>query len=320
MTHRIYVEGNALYAFRLAEGGIALIDAGPDLDGTWSDLAAQLRAHDVRAADVRLVIVTHAHADHAGLAAHWATEGARVVCGEADLAALRAGAEAYAATRHAREGELRRHGCPDAVIEAIARRPRPPHRWDGSADVEPVVDGTTFELDGGGALRVLLAPGHTPGNLVVALETITGLGLCSGDTLLPETVPTPGLHFPLGAEGVRWPSLPPFLRSVRNLEALDVGAVLPGHGEVLEGVGDARRLTQRFVRHHERRAARVRAALGHGPLSAFEVATALFPRLPVERLGQALTEVLGHFDLVLEEGAGSLEGGPGGTLVMRLVG
>jgi len=314
----IRLEGNALYAFRLADGGVALVDAGPDLEGTWHDLAAQLRGHGVRTSDVRLVIATHAHADHAGLAAHWAAEGARVVCGAADLLALRAGVDGYAATRSAREDDLRRHGCPPAVIEAIARRPRTPYRWDGSPDVEAVPAGTRFELASGRALRVIEAPGHTPGNLVVALEGPQGLGLCSGDTLLPDTVPTPGLHFPVDAEGVRWPSLPSFLRSVRALGALDVTSALPGHGDLVEGADGVQRLVRRFVGHHERRASRVRSALEGGPANAFEVARTLFPRLPAERLGQALTEVIGHFDLLLERGDASLEDGPARTLVMRL--
>lgn len=316
----IRLEGNALYAFRLAEGGVALIDAGPDLEGTWHDLAAQLRRHHVQTSDVHLVIVTHAHADHAGLAAHWAAEGARVVSGDADVAALGAGAAGYAATRAMREADLRRHGCPEVILDAIAGRPRTPYRWVGCAGVEAVPDGTMFALDGGGALRVMLAPGHTPGNLVVALEhpAAPGRALCSGDTLLPDTVPTPGLHFPVDAEGVRWPSLPPFLRSAHGLAALEVTSALPGHGDHVEGAGDVQRLLQRFVSHHDRRASRVRAALEARPATAFEVARALFPRLPAQRMGQALTEVIGHFDLLLEGGRGHLEDGPGGTLVMQL--
>lgn len=319
MIGTIRLGANALYAFRLADGGVALIDAGPDLPGTWGDLATQLRGHGVAISDVRLVIVTHAHADHAGLAAHWASEGAQVLCGSADVPALRTGAAGYVAARAAREAEVLRHGCPEAIIEVIGARPRTPYGWEGCADIEAAPDGARFELDGGRAFRVIAAPGHTPGNLVVAIEGGDGLALCSGDTLLPDTIPTPGLHFLASAEGARWPSLPRFLESVRKLARVETNLLLPGHGEPLEGAPAAGRPAARFVGHHERRAWKIRAALEPRPATAFEVARVLFPRLPTERLGQALTEVIGHFDLLLEQGLGSLETERDGLVRMHLV-
>ena len=320
MTPALHLATNSLYAYRLAGGGVALIDAGPDIEGSWDDLRGQLRALDLPPSEVRVVLVTHAHADHAGLAARWAAEGARVLSGARDLEAMRAGAAGYAATSAARAAELRRHGCPEAVLEAIAARPRSALGWAGCPGVEAVLDGATFDLDDGRRLRVMAAPGHTPGNLVVLVEDPSGargLELCSGDTLLPDTVPTPGLHFPLdasGEAGPRWPSLPPFIESVRALGALPLVRVLPGHGAPSD---DPRRLIKRFEAHHARRAARVRTALEGGPQTAFEVARALFPRLPAARLGQALTEVIGHFDLLLASKAGALEE-DGGVVRMRV--
>ena len=78
--------------------------------------------------------------------------------------------------------------------------------------------------------------------------------LYAGDTLLPHQTPTPGLHFaygPGGAVGPRWPSLPPFLDSVRRLRALE-GArrTLQGHGT--PGANPAR-LAARFEQQHPRR-------------------------------------------------------------------
>ena len=311
---------NTLYPLRLADGDVLLIDAGPDIEDACQDLEVQLRASRVAQREVRTVLVTHAHPDHAGLAARWAAEGARVLCGPADIEAVRAGAEGYASMRRLRTEELRRHGCPQPVLERIAARPRTALRWEGCHDVEAVEDGATFDLDDGSRLRVVLAPGHTPGNLVALLEplearTEAARTLFSGDTLLPDTIPTPGLHFPAWAEGERWPSLPPFLASVAALRDLDVARVLPGHGDT---VSNPSRLFERFEAHHERRASRLRALLEDGPQTAFELARGLFPRLPEERLGQALTEVIGHLDVLVASGAAALEDGRGGALTARL--
>ncbi|MDP2326588.1 MAG: MBL fold metallo-hydrolase, partial [Dehalococcoidia bacterium] len=159
-----------------------------------------------------------------------------------------------------------------------------------------------WALADGRTLRLIAAPGHTPGNLVAWCEEEHAL--FSGDTLLPTTIPTPGLHFPDAVTGnlgaPRWPSLPPFLRSVAAVRALASAVVYPGHGEVMH---DPAVYLDRFEAHHERRSRQVRRHLAtHGASTAFEVTRALFARLPAERLGQAMTEVIGHFDLLLERG------------------
>lgn len=46
--------------------GVALVDPGPST--TWAGLLAQLRARGIAPADVRAVLITHIHLDHAGAA------------------------------------------------------------------------------------------------------------------------------------------------------------------------------------------------------------------------------------------------------------
>jgi glyoxylase-like metal-dependent hydrolase (beta-lactamase superfamily II) len=310
---RIPLGNNVLYPLALRDGGVFLVDAGPDIPTTdtteesWPFLGAQLAAHGIEARDVRFALVTHAHLDHAGLAYRWAAEGATVLAGAADLAAIERGQASRDAQRRLQLADLLRHGCPPDVIEGM-RSPRGRHpaglRWEpcpGDA-LEPA--GATYDLEGGRTLRVIDAPGHTPGN-VVAFIPETG-ELFSGDTILPTTVPTPGMHYPQAVEGVedapRWPSLPPFITSVASLRTLDVRRILPGHGQPVE---DPDRLFERFEEHHARRARRVRVALLDGPATTYEVAKRMFPRIPPRRLGQAITEVLGHLDML--EAAGEVE-------------
>jgi hypothetical protein len=79
-----------------------------------------------------------------------------------------------------------------------------------------------------------------------------------------------------------------------------VPRVYPGHGDVIE---EPSVYLDRFEGHHARRGAKVRTHLaGHPRITAFEVVKGIFPRLPDARLGQAMTEVLGHLDLLEERG------------------
>ncbi len=302
-------------------GGVLLVDAGIDFDladgrTTWESLEAQAGALGFAASAVRVVVVTHEHIDHAAFAARWAALGATVVCGRAAIPALARGRESVEAQREPRFAELRRHGAPEALVEGFrAMRGARALRWEPCpADaLVAAEDRPEFRLESGHTLRLLPAPGHTPGNLVALIEE--SRELFSGDTVLPTTIPTPGLHFPgaiptRGGEGdpdaPRWPSLPPFLRSVAAIRALGVTRVYPGHGEVID---DPAVYLDRFEAHHARRGAKVRAFLGsHEAATAFDVAKGLFPRLPDARLGQAMTEVLGHLDLLEEGGEARRQG------------
>ena len=327
---------NTIYALRLAEGGVLLIDAGPDIpsegaagDGTWGEALIQARAHGFAPGDVRAVVVTHFHMDHGGLAARWAEAGATILAGAADAPALAAGNAWNEARIPARIAALREHGCPPDLAERFAapNRRRPPHyRWDPCPreSLRSLAGDLTLEIEGGARLRVLAAPGHTPGNLVAYLDSPTADGhdLFSGDTLLPHTVPTPGIHFPAprsdAPPGLRWPSLPPFIASVARLRRFEVRRILPGHGAPVD---DPDRLFDRFERHHDRRRARVRALLAESPDTAYGVVGRLFPHLPEARLAQAMTEVIGQLDVLWDRGEAVAErsdGESGGVVRYRL--
>ncbi len=308
----IRIADNNLWPFRLADGGVLLVDAGWEPDGdleAWGAIEAQAGAAGFATGDVRAVVVTHEHIDHAGLAARWAREGARIVAARAATAALAAGLDGLRAQRQARASELARQGAPAEVVASLLGTRTAQQRWEPCPleAIDAAEESGPWALADGRSLRLVPAPGHTPGNLVAVIEGPDGLDLCSGDTLLPTTIPTPGLHFPAALDGdmARWPSLPPFLRSVAALRTLAVTRILPGHGAVVE---DPSRLFTQFEAHHARRGARVRSVLAAArTATAFEVARAVFPRLPDARIGQAMTETIGHLDLLTEDGMARAE-------------
>jgi glyoxylase-like metal-dependent hydrolase (beta-lactamase superfamily II) len=149
------------YAVVDDDGGVTLVDCG--LKSAPARIVAGLRAIGHHPGDVRRIVLTHAHTDHAGGAADMAARtGALVAVHEADAAAVEAG----------------RHPPYDASLRAarvLSRLPGggfPPVRVD-----ERLTDGLV--LDGG--LRVVATPGHTPGSLCLLHEP-SGT-LIVGDTL-----------------------------------------------------------------------------------------------------------------------------------------
>ena len=154
--------GTNSYAVRDDAGGITLVDCG--LRWALRRIVAGLRAVGAHPGDVRRIVLTHAHTDHAGGAVEMAARsGAAVAVQEAVAAAVGEG-------RHAAYDPSPRLG---RLMTRLPGGRFPPARVD-----ERLVDGRL--LDGG--LRVVATPGHTPGSICLVHEQ-TGT-LIVGDTLL----------------------------------------------------------------------------------------------------------------------------------------
>ena len=90
-----------------------------------------------------------------------------------------------------------------------------------------------------------------------------------------------------------------YLESLAATRDMDAGLVLPGHGDPIT---DHRALIdQRFVLHR-RRADKIHRLLAEQPRTAYEIAQALWGNIAVTQAYLTLSEVLGHVDLLLNDG------------------
>jgi glyoxylase-like metal-dependent hydrolase (beta-lactamase superfamily II) len=199
--------------FRDADGSVTVVDPGLRLRFARRKLWAGLRAIGAAPADVRRVVVTHAHVDHAG-----------------GLAALvrQSGAEVLA---HEREGVYLRDGRTPRM-----RRGRPGN-FPAVTVGEEFLDGSVLP----GGLRVVHTPGHTPGH-VSLLHEPTGV-LVTGDALFNVR----GIRYSPG-----WMCTDPDLnrKSADALGELDFEVAAFMHGpEVRQG---ARAAVRAFLRGRER--------------------------------------------------------------------
>ena len=96
---------------------LTLIDTGPCDDAALSALEAGLRRAGVRLEDLELVLVTHHHLDHSGLAATIAARsGARIAAYERAAAYGAHSEERGEADRRFSLALMRHHGVPETVI------------------------------------------------------------------------------------------------------------------------------------------------------------------------------------------------------------
>jgi glyoxylase-like metal-dependent hydrolase (beta-lactamase superfamily II) len=104
---------------------------------------------------------------------------------------------------------------------------------------------------------------------------------------------------PGGDPNARPQSLVTYLDSLAKTREMDIGLVLPGHGEPIT---DHRELIDQRFALHERRAEKIHALIAERPRTAYELAQALWGNIAVTQAYLTLSEVLGHTDLLLNRG------------------
>lgn len=225
-------------------------------------------------------------------------------------------------------GFVRDCGCPPEVaaevVEGIEQRrswserarrdstwtPTPDGRWPTSLRYLPFHPSRWLpsgDHEAAAGLQTIDCPGHTLGNLV-AFHRPEGW-LFSGDQLLPDITPTPGVQFVADSDGlvVRVRTLPLFLHSLEGLKRLGLKRCFPGHGEPFDNVSEAieTNLSQAEVRS-ERVLVELREA---GSVTLYQLAEKLYPRALRRRFWPIVSTVQGHLDVLEEKGQAQPDNG-----------
>jgi len=131
-----------------------LVDSGTI--GDMQDLDDALAARGVSVSATKLVVVTHGHADHAGLAAEiQKLAHARVILGAGDLPLAAAG----------HNDDLKPTGALGAILKPFITSEYPELSPDVVVHPNESIDLAPWGLAG----KVVEMPGHTPGSIVVLL-------------------------------------------------------------------------------------------------------------------------------------------------------
>jgi glyoxylase-like metal-dependent hydrolase (beta-lactamase superfamily II) len=242
------------------DGGVVMFDTGIGGEGKLRQLDLALAQAGFGVDDVRLVVCTHSHTDHYGLAGAICERAGCELWMHPNWEHVRLLADDPEAALEARIEVARQSGVSPAALERYRE-----NRSDTETGIdilkEPdreLVPGVEVETDLG-PWQVTETPGHAPSHVV--LHQPERRLLISGDHLLGRTV----LFFDYGHSP---DPVGEFCASLARVEPLAVDLVLPGHGRTFRDpeakIAESRRQVNELL-------GKVREALGKGERTAFEI-------------------------------------------------
>jgi glyoxylase-like metal-dependent hydrolase (beta-lactamase superfamily II) len=203
--------------------GIVLFDTGVGGRGRLRMIDIALAQAGFGVEDVKLVVCTHSHSDHYGLAASICEETGCELWMHPNWEHIRLQADDPEAALEARLEVGRMSGVPMVALDRYRQRAANPEELIDGIRVpdRELVPGVEVETDVG-TWSVIEAPGHAPSH--VCLHQAERRLLVSGDHLLGRTA----IFFDYGHTPDPFGE---YLASLDAIEPLPVDLCLPGHGK-----------------------------------------------------------------------------------------
>lgn len=277
---------------------LTLVDTGPNSGKSLDELTGLLAERGHSTKDLKLVVVTHQHIDHLGLVEILVEHSG------AEVAALGAAAKRLAAFDEDAEREDRfavevmlRSGIPEEVTAALQSVSRSFRSWGSHVTVtRPLDDGGEVALRDR-RLEVFHRPGHSPSDTIFWDEERRLL--LAGDHLLAHISSNPLISRPLDGADRRTQALVTYIESMQKTREMPAEIVLSGHGEPIT---DHVALIDARLAAHRRRKEKIFGLIAERARTGYELAQALWGNVAVTQAFLTLSEVIGHADLLVNEG------------------
>jgi glyoxylase-like metal-dependent hydrolase (beta-lactamase superfamily II) len=284
--------------YLLEDEPLTLVDTGPNSGKSLDELEQQLGELGHRIEDLELILISHQHIDHTGLVEILSSRsGAEVAAIDVAIPVLENYGEDAERDDALAGGLMLRYGIPEDMVTALRSVSRSFRAWGSPAKItRPLRDGEPLALRDR-ALEVLHRPGHSPSDTVF-WDAERRILICA-DHLIAHISSNPLLSRPLDGSENRRQALVEYLDSLRRTRELPAEILLPGHGDPIT---DHRTLIDHRLEMHRRRAEKIHALIAERPRTAFEVAQDLWGNVAVTQAFLTLSEVVGHVDLLMNDG------------------
>jgi glyoxylase-like metal-dependent hydrolase (beta-lactamase superfamily II) len=284
--------------YLIEDDPLTLVDTGPNSGKALDELQNQLKERGHSIDDIELVVITHQHIDHLGLVEIIVEHSG------AEVAGLDKAVRRYANFAEDTEIDDRfsaelmiRSGIPENVVVALESVSRSFRAWGSRATVtRPLADGEILEL-GNRKLEVHHRPGHSPSDTIF-WDSERRI-LLAADHLIAHISSNPLITRPLDGSDERTQALVSYRESLLKTREMPAEIVLPGHGEPIT---DHVALIDERMRMTERRKEKILKLIHKGPRTGHEIAQELWGNVAVTQAFLTLSEVIGHADLLMNEG------------------
>jgi glyoxylase-like metal-dependent hydrolase (beta-lactamase superfamily II) len=275
-----------------------LIDVPAAGDSFLDELDRGLQAAGCSLGDIRRILITHPHFDHYGAAREIVNRtGAEMWVSREGAHWIEERDEEYDRREDQRLSLLWEWGVPAPDREAVIRYYREANCFRKRAKPSRRLSAGETLILGKKGFVVIPVPGHTP--FCVMFYSAEGRIAFTGDFL---PVPAPG-NGPLvqwrDASLQSYRTTSAYVSSLKEARSIDLNLALPGHGPVI--VNPSKRI-ERLLSTITRRREEILKGLGRAGKTAFQITRDVFPGTPRESLFRAVSDVVGHLEVLEDEG------------------